>query len=230
MIGKGYARFSYVGKIMTSFYDDYSPYSNRRISFFTSYKNDNYAVELNDGLDFEYDKRVKNHSQHMPNDFHEIAITSSVADCLIDFSFDDRIDESGYISKCKKYKDIEELLEKGYCYNKKITAVLETPDQNYLSFLDKNDSSSQKKWGGFTIAKCVFVKNGYNDWLQTQNSEYVNFSSYDRPLYMLGKMNGSVRNTIKEIKSFSFKKNQSQFEIKVNNLYNNYLFLVMRLG
>ncbi|HHT67579.1 MAG TPA: ATP-binding cassette domain-containing protein, partial [Erysipelotrichaceae bacterium] len=223
MLEKGYSRFSYVGQNMTLFQDEELPYNDYKISFFTSYRRDNYAVELDKNLDFKFDKRIDESRQLLPKEYSEIAITSSVADFLVDYAYEDRVDGTGAIRRVKKYNDINELLDSGYCYGKKITAIFETPDMNYLSFLESQDSDSQKKREGFTIAKCVFVKNGYNDWLQTQSNEYVDFSVYDKPLYMLGKIKNSPRSTLNEINDFSYQKEQSRYKIKINNLYNNYL-------
>ena len=223
MLTRGYSRFSYIGQYMTFFQDEELPYIDHKISFFTSYRSSNYAIELNENLSFNFDKRIDETKQQLPKEFNEIAITSSVADFLVDYAFEDKPESSGGIRRVKKYSDVNDLIENGYCYDKKITAILETSDKDYLSFLDKDDSSSQKKWEGFTIAKCVFVKNGYNDWLQTQSDEHFDFSIYDRPLYMLGKNKNNTRSTLKEINSFSYQKDQSKYQIKINNLYNNYL-------
>ena len=226
MMAKGYARLSYIGQIMTSFYDDDVPYTDYSVRFFTSFRRNNYAVELTDNLSFDFDERIDKNKQHYPLDYNEIMITSSIADFLVEYSFQDSIDKNGNINKSKKYQSVSDLFENGYCYDKKITAIVETPDKNYLDFLNKSDSNSQKKWEGFTIAKSVFVKSGYNDWLQTQSNDYVDFSTHDRPLYMLGKVKNrnDVFATLNEIRSFSYKNNHAEYEIKVNNLYNNHIY------
>lgn len=224
MVEKGYYRFSFVGKTMALFQNDDSAYSDRKISFFTHYGRDNYAAEIDDNLGLAFDNRFDIGKQHLPNDFGEIAVTSSVANFLVGYAYEDKVINGGQVMRTKKYSSVADLMEKGYCYGKKITAILKTPDQSHLDFLENSETSSENKLNGFTIAKCVFVKKGYNAWLQTQSNDYNDFSIYDNPWNMLGKIKSNKQATLKELSSFTYEKEGSKYSVEIKNLYSEHIY------